>query len=199
MTCTYILVPASEQKISTWSGGTTTELAIFPPSASYSARNFQWRLSTAVVTAAESTFTSLPGYQRLLMVLTGQMHLEHSGQHQITLLPFEQDSFSGGWLTHCAGTGRDFNLMLAGGWQGSLQAIRLSPNDAVSVEMSRLGMTEAFYCLSGQAQFVLPDGTELSLGAGDFLLLSPNQPVGRLQVAAQTGPADLVHASIGAE
>ena len=119
------IITSGQHRTSTWSGGTTTELAMFPPCASYTARDFAWRLSTAVVTAPESTFTSLPGYHRLLMVLEGKMKLEHAGHHQVTLLPFEQDSFSGSWLTRCTGTGRDFNLMLADGWQGSLQAMRL--------------------------------------------------------------------------
>lgn len=35
--------------VSRWSGGTTTQLAIFPPGASYADRDFLWRVSSAAV------------------------------------------------------------------------------------------------------------------------------------------------------
>lgn len=197
MAITYRLVPAIEQSTTTWSGGTTTELAIYPPGASYAARDFAWRLSTAIVTAATSTFTALPGWHRLLMVLSGKMHLEHTGQHQVTLAPFEQDSFSGSWLTHCTGTGQDFNLMFAAGWQGHLQALHLTPADSLSLELSRT--SEAFYCVSGGIQVALPGPTVLTLERGDFLLVESDPLVNRpISISANT-PSALVRASIGRE
>lgn len=196
---TYRLVPATEQSTTTWSGGTTTELAIYPPGASYAARDFAWRLSTAIVTAATSTFTALPGWHRSLMVLSGQMHLEHTGQHQVTLAPFEQDSFSGSWLTHCTGTGQDFNLMLAAGWQGCLQALHITPADSLSLELSRPITTEAFYCVSGCIQVSLPGPTVLILEPGDFLFVESDPLANqRINLSANTSSA-LVRASIGRE
>ncbi len=195
----YSLVRADDLHATTWSGGTTTELAIFPPGASYASRDFQWRLSTAVVTASESTFTSLPGYHRLLMVLSGEMHLKHAGQHQATLRPFEQDSFSGGWTTHCAGTGRDFNLMLGAGWRGSLQAIRMDEDGAISLEPAASDATEAFYCVSGQARIVLPGELRLLLGTGDFMILQQGLCNSRLRVSSHAEPTDLVRARIWPE
>lgn len=206
----YLFKPApkSIQKTSAWSGGTTTELAIFPEGASYTARDFQWRLSTAVVTAAESTFTALPDWHRLLMVLAGSMQLTHTGHHQITLDPFEQDRFSGSWTTHCCGAGQDFNLMLAAGWQGSLQARFLAEGESITVEVPN-GSTEAFYCYAGQLKMLLPpppplplppspppsplslsqpwpqqprpqvSESEIKMGAGDFLLLQPVSETGQ--------------------
>lgn len=200
MSSSYRLVPPGDQRTTTWSGGTTTELAIFPPEAGYAERNFQWRISTAVVTVPESTFTSLPGWHRLLMVLSGRMTLSHSGYHQVTLHPFEQDSFSGGWSTHCTGTGRDFNLMLAGGWRGSLQALRLANGESVS--MSSAGSedpdaAEAFYCVSGRVRVWPLEVSEFPMKAGDFLLLERRESSQeRLKVSAEDGPADLVRASV---
>lgn len=189
-------MPANEQNISTWSGGTTTELAIYPPSASYSRRDFDWRLSTAVVTAPESTFTALPDWHRLLMVLSGQMRLNHSGHHQVTLSPLEQDSFSGSWLTRCTGTGQDFNLMLATGWQGRLQALQLEPSGSISFESLQPKATEAFYCFSGCAQFLLPGTVGLSVRTSDFLLLeSAQQANQRIRIKADA-PSKIIHASI---
>lgn len=188
----YELIPARQHRTSTWSGGTTTELAIYPPQASYAARDFKWRLSTAVVSAAESTFTSLPGYRRLLMVLDGEMRIEHAGEHQLTLRPFEQDSFRGSWLTKCIGTGRDFNLMLAAGWQGSLQAIRMTDNGVLIFEHPGKEATEGFYCLLGEVRFVLSDGSEVTLRLGDLLLVQQSQEVG----IAASGAGDFVHVRV---
>jgi environmental stress-induced protein Ves len=198
------LIPPAAQRTSAWSGGTTTELAIFPPTAKYPERDFRWRLSTAVVTVPESTFTSLPAYHRLLMVLTGEMRLEHAGQHSVTLHPFEQDSFSGAWQTRCTGTGRDFNLMLAAGWQGELEPIRRQPDSSVAVVAPRPGATEAFYCVNGQALLRLAGGDQLIMSAGDFVLLEPESiadtavPPGQLAVSS-TGGADLIRATIWRE
>ncbi|HBL50182.1 MAG TPA: hypothetical protein DDZ65_08060 [Firmicutes bacterium] len=205
------LIPKTAQKTSTWSGGTTTELAIFPEGSSYAARNFQWRLSTALVTAAESTFTALPGWHRLLMVLNGSMQLTHAGHHQVTLRPFEQDAFSGNWITHCAGMGQDFNLMLAAGWQGRLQALSLADGErtgamaATGAGTVTDGATEAFYCYVGAAQV-----NEITMNTGDFLLLEPVEMLGSAEVpkpakasqplvvriAACHGPAKLIRATI---
>ncbi len=52
------LVTHNQQKISTWSGGTTTELFIYPEVAEYSERNFDFRISTATVEVEESNFYS---------------------------------------------------------------------------------------------------------------------------------------------
>ncbi len=165
----YELIPATEQRTVAWSGGLTIELAVFPPGASYAGRDFQWRLSTAVVSAPESAFTALPGFQRLLMVLSGQMQLTHIGHHQAFLQPFEQDSFSGSWETLCRGTGRDFNLMLTAGWQGSLQARTLTSDVPFTIRSEHPNSVSAYYCLAGSAHLQLPGGTLLDLGPGDFL------------------------------
>lgn len=53
-------LPAGEFNISRWSGGTTTELFIWPHGASYAERRFGIRISTATVDIAQSTFTKLP-------------------------------------------------------------------------------------------------------------------------------------------
>lgn len=60
-----------------WSGGETTELFIYPENANYKAGNYQFRLSTATVEIEASTFTPLPGVDRTLIVLEGEMQLDH--------------------------------------------------------------------------------------------------------------------------
>jgi environmental stress-induced protein Ves len=58
-----------------WSAGTTTQLYISPDGANFQSDNYDFRVSVARVIEPESTFTSLPGVERLLMVLEGEQEL----------------------------------------------------------------------------------------------------------------------------
>lgn len=97
-----------------WSGGTTTELYIAPKAASYSARNFNVRVSTATVDCEKSIFTPLPGYTRKLMILDGQIIISHKNRYSTKLLPGQIELFDGGWETSSNGRCVDFNVMTKG-------------------------------------------------------------------------------------
>lgn len=97
--------------VSIWSGGKTTELLISPENATLAERNFDVRLSTASIEVESSTFTSMNGYLRKLLVLEGTLELNHEDQHSVKLSKFEQDSFSGDWHTTSKGKAIDFNLI----------------------------------------------------------------------------------------
>lgn len=73
--------------VSRWSGGTTTQIALFPPESSYAGRDFLWRVSSAVVEDGESAFTPLPDYDRHLMLLEGSLLLRHDGGEPLPLDP----------------------------------------------------------------------------------------------------------------
>ena len=111
----YRIIRKGELPVSRWSGGTTTQLAIWPEGAVYAERNFVWRVSSARVETQESEFTSLPGVARCLMVLDGTLHLEHEGRYETELVQFAQDNFSGSWTTRSRGRVTDFNLMTTAG------------------------------------------------------------------------------------
>ena len=98
-----------------WSGGLTTQLGIAPAGAVYADRDFLWRLSSATVEDAESDFTALPDYERLISTLEGTIELNHNGGEKLTLNPYEVHRFDGGDDTHSWGRCRDFNLMLRKG------------------------------------------------------------------------------------
>ena len=98
-----------------WSGGLTTQLGIAPEGAVYADRDFLWRLSSATVEDAESDFTALPDYERLISTLEGTIELNHNGGEKLTLDPYEVHRFDGGDDTHSWGRCRDFNLMLRKG------------------------------------------------------------------------------------
>src|SRR5690606_30789549 len=82
-----------------WSGGSSTQLYIFPANASFTERNFELRISTAKVEVEESTFTALPGIHRKLMILEGEISINHEGQYRKHLKPFNVNNFSGDWKT----------------------------------------------------------------------------------------------------
>lgn len=94
-----------------WSGGTTTQLYIHPEGSSLSERNFDLRISTATIEIEESEFTALPGYDRILMVLDGELLIEHIGRYSISLGSLKKDSFQGAWETRSKGKAIDFNLI----------------------------------------------------------------------------------------
>ena len=104
--CSY-----SADSMKRWSGGTTQELYIFPKSTSLQNRDFDFRISTATVEESESTFSSFPGYLRKLLILEGELVISHQNHHSISLKPFEQDAFSGDWITFSRGKVRDFNVI----------------------------------------------------------------------------------------
>lgn len=160
-----------------WSGGVTTELAIWPEEASYPGGPFTWRISTARVDAEETLFTALPGKKRILMLLEGEIRLVHEGHHSVELTPFEMDTFSGDWKTRSFGKGTDFNLMMDDTCFGELMHLTIPPGASFNValqsdrEFDRYYsmVTEAYYCLGGQAKVQFANGYMVNLQRGDLL------------------------------
>jgi len=120
----------SDYRTIAWKGGETTELAIFPPSSQYAARDFEWRVSSATVTSETSEFTRLPGYSRHLLVLAGELRLQSADGWETLLRPGEQCTFQGDMPITSYGLATDFNLMLGPGWDGGLTHIVLARGSA---------------------------------------------------------------------
>lgn len=102
-------------KTSVWSGGTTTELYLYPEKGNYATRDFQLRISSATVDLEESDFTPLPGVTRFITPVDGTFTLTHGDGSTVDLSPLAVPyRFSGEMPTHCVGKATDFNLMLKG-------------------------------------------------------------------------------------
>ena len=156
--------------VSQWSGGTTTQIAIFPPSAVYADRDFLWRLSSATVDLEESEFTPLGDYQRWISVLEGSMTLTHDGGAPLELTVGKVHAFDGGSQTHSVGRCTDFNLMLRKGkCDGSLRTLRLSGGAQQNISPSD-GDTLLIFCCSGRGT-VDADGEHLTLSTFDSILV----------------------------
>lgn len=117
-----------------WGGGQSTELFIFPKDSEYKKRNFIFRLSTASVELHETVFSSLENVHRKLMILEGEMSLQHEGNHISNLKKFDVDEFDGGWITKSKGQCVDFNLMLMNQTKGSLKGLTLNSGEELEGE-----------------------------------------------------------------
>ncbi|MBP9187848.1 MAG: HutD family protein [Bacteroidia bacterium] len=139
----------SDYTTSNWSGGSTTQLFISPLTASYANRNFDFRISSAKVEVAESTFTPLPNINRNLMVLEGEITVTHEIHHSKTLKQFDIDSFSGDWKTTAIGTCTDFNLMTKEGINSELTHLQLLANHYKKIAVDDSYNTLCIYVYSG--------------------------------------------------
>ena len=105
-----ILDPAT-RRVTSWSGGKTTELFLYPFDGSYAERRFQIRISSATIDIPESRFTRLDGVTRYLTPLSDGFYLKRAG-HWSFLPRGDVLLFSGEEDILCRGSGRDLNLML---------------------------------------------------------------------------------------
>mgnify|MGYP000769776176 CR=1 FL=1 len=71
----YVIITPEQMQTSRWSGGSTTQMMIFPAGSSYRNRDFRFRISSAAVEDAVSVFTKLDGVERFLTVLEGKISL----------------------------------------------------------------------------------------------------------------------------
>lgn len=161
-------IKAIDLKPNKWSGGTTTQLAIYPKDSDYKKQNFQFRISTATVETEESTFTKLPGISRKIMILDGKIRIEHKDHYTKILKKFEQDEFSGNWETKSYGKAIDFNLMTTGNTSGELKAISISKSTNITLQKNT--DCHALYIFSGKIELIAND-KRLYLHSGDIVLL----------------------------
>lgn len=148
---------SEDYKVNNWSGGKTTQTAIYPESADYVSRNFIWRLSSASVELEESDFTRLPDYDRILMVLRGEVVLSYESERVARLAELEQDRFDGGVRTKSFGKITDYNLMYKKGTMGYMEVVRpvaekliMSP-EKPDAEQRYDSLSEGYYCKEGYA------------------------------------------------
>ena len=163
----------NEFKISNWSGGKTTELYIYPPSADYAKRNFIFRLSCATVTDAKSTFSDLTSYNRKLMVLSDGLILQHDDCAPIKLKKYQVDTFDGSSKTVSYGKCNDFNVM----WSKKSHiapVIDICDNEYLNVELKN-PLKESFYYIISGTLFFCFDDKKVQLTEGGILHIEPSE------------------------
>ncbi|NLD18672.1 MAG: HutD family protein [Clostridiales bacterium] len=169
-----VLIKENEFVVSKWSGGSTSETGIFPSASKYLERDFIWRLSSATVDLEESSFTRLPDYDRILMVLEGEAVLAYGQQRSVSLKQYEQDSFDGGIKTKCFGKIRDYNLMVRKGCAGRLEKLSVK-NSSMKLDVSSEGeYTNASYGIFCVEGYIIASiaGVTTMIRAGQQLVLN---------------------------
>ena len=151
----YKIIPKEDLTTTTWQGGTTTQLYIYPEEASYAERNFDFRISTAKVESETSQFTSLPNIHRKLMVLDGAITINHEGHYSKKLDKFAIDTFEGNWKTSAIGTCTDFNLMSTKNNSGSIDVFQIEKDKELLISKSALSKWLVLYAYTGEANIEL--------------------------------------------
>ena len=168
------LIKSTKYITSKWSGGTTSELLIYPDDSKYSERNFKWRISSARIEVTTSLFTKLPGITRHIMVTDGLITLEHQDRYEKVLRPFDKDSFMGDWETKSYGKATDFNLMLANDFTGSLQVYFIEKDQIIDIAINEgrdKNVTNVFYALNGNVEIYV-DNKKFHIEEKDLLYVT---------------------------
>lgn len=144
-----------------WSGGTTTQLYIFPEDGDYQKRTFDYRISTATVELETSDFTKLLGINRLIMSLDEPLSLKHNNSSWYHLKPFEVAAFKGEDETVSQGQVTDFNVMFGDKYDAQMYMdteVNLKATDVV-----------ALYAYEDMSEIVV-DNQVFSMAKGDVLI-----------------------------
>jgi len=174
------IIPSASFLPVRWSGGTTTELFIFPETAEYTKRNFRFRLSTATVETRKSEFTSLSGISRKIMVLGGNITLTHDNHYTRQLSKFETDEFEGDWKTTSTGKCTDFNLMTDRKTNGMLSAVVVQKKQFVNYIIKNNPGWFFIYVFMGEVSFEI-ENKRINIKKGD-LFVSEKPVVTNLEI-----------------
>ena len=184
------LISPTDYKTSNWSGGETTELFLYPPNGDYGTRQFDYRVSTAKVNLAQSDFTSLDGFERLIMSLDNPLELHHTnefGLRKVMLQPFEVNRFRGSEKTKSFGTCQDFNLIFSDELEGDM-AIKYTE----SVTQTQSGVTYIYYALKPLKLELLGQETRevISLKSDEMIILSELEAKERIAFTSEVPSND---------
>ena len=170
------LLRVNDFQVSDWSGGKTKQLYLSPPTGHYGKRDFDYRLSTATVELAESQFSDLSGFHRILMSLDHTLHLHNASRQEETVLaPFTPYVFEGSDSITSRGTCTDFNLIYSDHYQGQMIAI------SDGQELSQDEAIQFIYALSD----LMVTGTDLpslNLETGQLLIVEKETQETELQI-----------------
>lgn len=151
-------------------GGTTREIAVWPPGASMD--TFAWRISVADI-AADGPFSAFPGIDRQIVLIDGAgVHLQAHDDtfcHKLVRVG-EPFAFSGDTAVHATlvdGPTRDFNVMTRRGTCRAEIALMRQPFTAVPA-------TATVLVLALRGSWDTGDGVHLHAGEG--LLLPAGSP-----------------------
>lgn len=186
MLCDYKIIKKENYQTNEWAGGKTTQFSIYPEDAKYQDRNFIWRLSSATVETERSEFTSLPDYNRILMVLEGKLELNHNDIEIINLNAFDQNLFDGAAITKCLGKAVDINLMMRKDkCTGKIKAISINKREKSTINeiigFYNNKFTLVIYAYKSNVEICIDDD-KFSLNQGDILFADFKEQISNYKI-----------------
>ena len=119
----------------------------------------------------KSEFTSLPGVTRKIVILDGEIRINHHNHYAKTLSKFDVDAFKGDWKTTSVGTCTDFNLMTTLKTNSELTAVEIEENQLLDYPVKPGWDWLIIYLYSGQINIHL-DNDFFDLDPGNLLVIS---------------------------
>lgn len=175
-----------------WSGGTASQVMIWPEHADFKSREFMWRISLATLEDETSVFTPFPGFQRILYLLNGISSLTFQGMNAVekrtvTLSPGEQVRFDGNWKTGSRGQASDLNLIMKQGVCGSIVTLEIGEEQRLWTRPILYAGPESrcgyfLYVRTGVLQI---DGCRVPCGDSVFVLAEENEECLHMELRAE--------------
>lgn len=179
-----------------WSGGSTTEIYLYPPKQSYKSRNFLWRLSEAIIEDEKTIFTKLDGFHRITLVLEGQLKLQHQDYEPIKLNTLEQNHYKGHWLTVSEGKVTNLNIIYDPSLTATLETIVVHrPYFEYTLYKSNshgITVQHLLYTLA-PVDVIFGNGMRYSLNKGETILFNEFIDSTTLEFHSQTNDIQFVH------
>ncbi|MGZ3653050.1 MAG: HutD/Ves family protein [Bdellovibrionota bacterium] len=166
------LIEGDSLKATPWKngGGSTKQIAIFPPPASLELGDFLWRLSTAEV-SKPGPFSIFPDFDRLVTLVRGEelvlgFHRIHKALKPGMVLHFEGEEE----VTSELPKGPVMDLGLIYDRDQAMAKMSLIDIEKRPRSFALTAPTVLLYCLSGDVQaMVYPGEHEFEVNAGDTL------------------------------
>ena len=170
----YKIIRKNKAKKTVWSGGTVSELYIYPENADLKNRDFIFRISTATVDVEKSDFTFFDDYSRIIMTLDNELFLTHNDEEKVALSKYQPHVFYGGDKTTSRGKVNDYNfIMKRGVCQGDVLAMSIADGSVIYPRKGNGPCGEKFeivYCAKGRLTFKADD-IKHYIDQGDTLVI----------------------------
>ncbi len=163
-------ISQKEQLVSNWSGGTTKQLFIFPENEVLANKAFDYRISSASIEIESSDFTPFPNHRRILMILKGELEIDHKGHYSKLLQPYQTDTFQGNWETSSNGKVVDFNLIFKPELDGELNVLQIDKNP-LQINADTNLQFYGFYILEGSFAFQNDSSENRTVTEGELIIL----------------------------
>ena len=166
----YKIIRKENVKESSWAGGISKELYIFPDGSTLN-NPFNFRVSTATINPGEHNFTPFNSYKRLLILLKGSIKLEIDN-NEYSLNPMSHIFFSGDSITKSTTeeNSEDFNLI----FKDDVELLTFHITDSnLSGEILSNKAINIFYNLENN-KHVNINNNEYLLEAGDTIIICGN-------------------------